>query len=69
MGDIEFWLVFVIENSIKLQKMVFKGKHLLGNHFTLGLTTLVYYAYWIIQATFHKPRSLNVTSIRKYAHL
>jgi hypothetical protein len=26
MRDIEFWVVFVIENSIKLQKLVLKGK-------------------------------------------
>ncbi len=31
MGNIEFWVVFVIGNLIKLQKMVLEGKNNLGN--------------------------------------
>jgi hypothetical protein len=36
MGDIEFWIVFVIGNSIKLQKMVLEGKNSLATNFHLS---------------------------------
>jgi hypothetical protein len=44
-GDIGFWVDFVIENSIKLQKKWFCKEKLIGSYFTLGLmaqTTLVF---------------------------
>ncbi len=35
MRNIEFWVIFVIENLIKLQKMVLERKNNSGNEFTL----------------------------------
>jgi hypothetical protein len=37
--DIEFWVIFVIWNSTKLQNMVFGKRNQLGNEFTFGPTT------------------------------
>jgi hypothetical protein len=37
-GDIEFWVVFIIGNSIKSLKMILEGNQL-GNLFTLGATS------------------------------
>jgi hypothetical protein len=37
--DIEFWVIFVIENSTKLQKARFGRRKLLGKEFSFGPTT------------------------------
>jgi hypothetical protein len=43
MGDIKFWVVFVIENSIELQNMGFGMKRQLGNEFTLDFPLALYF--------------------------
>jgi hypothetical protein len=39
--SMEFWVIFVIENSIKFKKMGLEGNVSFGNQFALGITSNV----------------------------